>query len=113
MTAMDWLKRSGKVDQSSDGDLKTRVVEALRTVYDPEIPVNIYDLGLIYALDVDEAVQIGLRPAGASSGEVSPEEVNRICRQRLRDQKRQMKDAARIARVRGVLFFAARFQQHH
>ena len=55
MTAMDWLKRSGKVDQSSDGDLKTRVVEAQRTVYDPEIPVNIYDLGLIYALDVDEA----------------------------------------------------------
>ncbi len=29
-------------------DLEAQVVEALRTVYDPEIPVNIYDLGLIY-----------------------------------------------------------------
>ena len=30
------------------------VVEALRTVYDPEIPVNVYDLGLIYDVRVDE-----------------------------------------------------------
>jgi FeS assembly SUF system protein len=36
-------------------DLETNVVKALRTVYDPEIPVNIYELGLIYALHVDEA----------------------------------------------------------
>lgn len=34
--------------------LETRVIAALRTVFDPEIPVNIYDLGLIYALEVDE-----------------------------------------------------------
>jgi FeS assembly SUF system protein len=33
--------------------LDERLIEALRTVYDPEIPVNIYDLGLIYRLDVD------------------------------------------------------------
>jgi len=30
------------------------VIEAMRTVYDPEIPVNIYDLGLIYTLDIAE-----------------------------------------------------------
>jgi FeS assembly SUF system protein len=29
-----------------------QVVEAIRTVYDPEIPVNIYDLGLIYTIDI-------------------------------------------------------------
>ncbi len=29
------------------------VVEGMKTVYDPEIPVNIYDLGLIYSLDID------------------------------------------------------------
>ncbi|HKK05198.1 MAG TPA: SUF system Fe-S cluster assembly protein [Gammaproteobacteria bacterium] len=33
--------------------LEEQVIEALRGVYDPEIPVNIYDLGLIYGLDVD------------------------------------------------------------
>ena len=35
--------------------LKAAVIEALRTVYDPELPVNIYDLGLIYELKVDAA----------------------------------------------------------
>jgi len=35
-------------------ELKTRVIEALRTVYDPEIPVNIYDLGLVYGIDLDD-----------------------------------------------------------
>ena len=35
-------------------DLNERVIELLRTVYDPEIPVNIYDLGLIYEIKVDE-----------------------------------------------------------
>ena len=34
--------------------IEAEVVEALRNVYDPEIPVNIYDLGLIYDIDVDE-----------------------------------------------------------
>ncbi len=34
--------------------LEAQVIEALRNVFDPEIPVNIYDLGLIYDLGVDE-----------------------------------------------------------
>lgn len=34
--------------------IEAEVVEMLRTVYDPEIPVNIYELGLIYNIDVDE-----------------------------------------------------------
>jgi FeS assembly SUF system protein len=33
--------------------LEERVIEALKTVYDPEIPVNIYELGLVYTLDID------------------------------------------------------------
>lgn len=35
--------------------LEGRVIAALREVYDPELPVNIYDLGLIYELKADEA----------------------------------------------------------
>ena len=35
--------------------LKDRVIEALRGIHDPEIPLNIYELGLIYRLEVDEA----------------------------------------------------------
>jgi len=34
-----------------EGDLTERIIAALRTVHDPEIPVNIYDLGLIYRID--------------------------------------------------------------
>ena len=33
---------------------ESRIISALKTVYDPEIPVNIYDLGLIYEINVDE-----------------------------------------------------------
>jgi FeS assembly SUF system protein len=34
--------------------LQAAVIEALREIYDPEIPVNIYDLGLIYGVEVDD-----------------------------------------------------------
>ena len=39
---------------STDHPLYDSVVEACRTVYDPEIPVNIYELGLIYGVEADE-----------------------------------------------------------
>jgi FeS assembly SUF system protein len=35
--------------------LEERIVDAIRTVFDPEIPVNVYELGLIYDVDVDPA----------------------------------------------------------
>jgi FeS assembly SUF system protein len=34
--------------------LEDAIINTLKTIYDPEIPVNIYDLGLIYEIDVDE-----------------------------------------------------------
>ena len=37
-------------------EIEVKVVEMLRTVFDPEIPVNIYDMGLIYNIDVSESV---------------------------------------------------------
>ena len=41
--------------------LKDHVLAALKKVYDPEMPVNIYELGLIYALDVDAQGQAAIR----------------------------------------------------
>lgn len=38
--------------------IETEVVKALKNTYDPEIPVNIYDLGLVYKIDVDDYQQV-------------------------------------------------------
>ena len=35
-------------------DIKNKVIEEIKKIYDPEIPVNIYELGLIYKIEVDE-----------------------------------------------------------
>ena len=35
-------------------EMQERVIDVLKTVYDPEIPVNIYDLGLIYRIELNE-----------------------------------------------------------
>lgn len=41
--------------------LRDQIVAALKTVYDPEMPVNIYELGLIYDVTVDEGGQASIR----------------------------------------------------
>lgn len=59
--AFDWNQITGEVGSPETEGLKAAVIEALRTVYDPEIPVNIYDLGLVYGLDVDEKGAVAIR----------------------------------------------------
>lgn len=44
------LRRKKNVDKN---ELTDEIIQALREIYDPEIPVNIYDLGLIYHIDID------------------------------------------------------------
>jgi FeS assembly SUF system protein len=42
------------MDANEKLEIETRIGTVLRGIYDPEIPVNIYDLGLIYEIDVDD-----------------------------------------------------------
>ena len=41
-------------------DIKNQVIEEIKKIYDPEIPVNIYELGLIYKIEVDEANKVNV-----------------------------------------------------
>ena len=68
----------------SKKEIEGKVVDALRKVYDPEIPVNIYELGLVYSIDVAEDATVGVRmtltaPACPVAGTL-PGEVERMIR---------------------------------
>ncbi len=47
-------KKERKPLKEANEELFLQVVRSLRMVFDPEIPVNVYDLGLIYKLEIDE-----------------------------------------------------------
>jgi FeS assembly SUF system protein len=49
-------------------DIENGIVEALKTVYDPEIPVNIYEMGLIYDLNVEPGGQVQIKMTLTSPG---------------------------------------------
>ena len=58
--------------------IEERIVEVLKTVYDPEIPVDIYNLGLIYKIDVDDAnavIDMTLTAPGCSLADFIVEDV--------------------------------------
>ena len=60
------------------GELQERVVEVLKTCFDPEIPVNIYELGLIYSVQVDPPGAVSVRmtltsPMCPVAGSLPPE----------------------------------------
>jgi FeS assembly SUF system protein len=58
----DGVRAEAGASAATGGDaIRERVIEQLRTVFDPEIPVNIYELGLIYEVKVDGAGQVGIR----------------------------------------------------
>ena len=58
MGLKDWINRKAAENAEEENNRKMRlerdIIMALRQVYDPEIPVNVYDLGLIYEVRVDE-----------------------------------------------------------
>lgn len=64
---------------AASGGLRDRVIEVLKTVYDPEIPVDIYELGLIYEVDIrkdqDVYIQMTLTTPMCPVAETLPPEV--------------------------------------
>lgn len=63
--------------------LQDKVIEALRTCYDPEIPVNIYDLGLIYEVKVERTGEVYVRmtltaPTCPVAGSLPPEVEQKV-----------------------------------
>ena len=64
--------------------LRPRIVDAIGSVYDPEIPVNIWELGLIYGVDIDSErrvhVRMTLTAPGCPSARALPLEVERKVR---------------------------------
>ncbi|MDH3661744.1 MAG: SUF system Fe-S cluster assembly protein [Alphaproteobacteria bacterium] len=67
-------KRQAEVDA-----LGEQVIEAIRTIYDPEIPVNIFELGLIYKVDIEDdnkvRIDMTLTSPHCPVAEILPEEV--------------------------------------
>jgi FeS assembly SUF system protein len=61
--------------------IEQSIIAGLKTVYDPEIPVNIYDLGLIYKIDIDDVsvkILMTLTSAFCPSAEEIPEQVQTV-----------------------------------
>ena len=60
-------------------DIKSKVIETIKKIYDPEIPVNIYELGLIYKIEVDEnkkvSVDMTLTSPNCPAAESLPSQV--------------------------------------
>lgn len=66
------------LEAESGSDLQERIVAALRTCFDPEIPVNIYELGLVYDIGVQPSGEVTIRmtltsPACPVAGSLPPE----------------------------------------
>ena len=66
-------------------EMEAKIIEALKTVYDPEIPVNIYELGLIYGINVDPLgdhadIQMTLTAPGCPVAGSMPEWVENAVR---------------------------------
>ena len=65
-------------------DIKNKVIAEVKKIYDPEIPVNIYELGLIYKIEVDEKnkvnVDMTLTSPNCPVAEILPEQVKQAAK---------------------------------
>ena len=62
--------------------IEEKIVAMLKTVYDPEIPVNVYDLGLIYKIDVSDNGEVALDMTLTAPNRSEERRVGKECRSR-------------------------------
>jgi len=61
------MDKDAKPEAKKDA-LREKIIEQLKTVYDPEISTNIYDLGLIYKIDIDDEANVNIDMTLTSPG---------------------------------------------
>ena len=73
----------------NNDELKKKIIDALKEVYDPEIPVNIYDLGLIYDIKIEDKkirIKMTVTAAGCPVAYVILDAAEASVRQRVGDE---------------------------
>ena len=71
------------MDTDNPPEMKSRVIEVLKSCYDPEVPVNIYEMGLIYNIDIEPNNVVKIRmtltsPACPVAGSLPPEVETKV-----------------------------------
>jgi FeS assembly SUF system protein len=71
------------IDMMDKISLEMKITEVLQTIYDPEIPANIYDLGLVYSVDISDAGYVNITmtltaPGCPVAGEIIAEVDNKV-----------------------------------
>lgn len=73
------VAKSGTVNEAGPAPSREGIVEALKTVYDPEIPVDIYELGLVYEIDIADTgnikINMTLTAPGCPVAGILPQQV--------------------------------------
>lgn len=76
---VSWMKEISYLCCMDTYNIKEAIIEQIKTVYDPEIPINIYELGLIYDVNVSEEghahILMTLTAPACPAAEILPEEV--------------------------------------
>lgn len=72
-----------RVEAAGEPSMKEKIVDVIKTCYDPEIPVNIYELGLIYDIDVSDHGNVDIKmtltsPACPAAGSLPPEVETKV-----------------------------------
>ncbi len=78
-----------KVDKEK---IKQKIIEALKTVYDPEIPVNVYDLGLVYSIEVTDDLKAKIRLGVTAPGCPVAMQIAYMAEEAVRQHVPELKD---------------------